>query len=251
MRPYANWIPVACMAILGAAFFPGLTQAAAPKNEPAVVQEIPGSSLHRLILQARAAERLEIKTTAIKMVDVGRKRTVAAEVFNPYADLSENGGHTGSKSVTSDGIWFKVLPIWDAAEISRDQAARVLSASSRDTFEPQSVIPLIPPKAKAGTLYYFLKNSSVALLPKHRVLVELSYKTARRLQIPLSAMFYDASGGTWVYEMVAPLTYVRHAVRIAYVEGDIAFLDEGPAENAHVVAVGAPLLQGIEFKVGH
>jgi hypothetical protein len=135
-----------------------------------------------------------------------------------------------------------------AADLGR---RRDIPASSRATFAPQVAEPGVPPKADAGALYYFVKGGAALLDPKNRVLVELAYTPARRTPVPRSATFYDPNGGTWVYEMTAPLTYVRHAVRVAYYEDETAFLDDGPAEGAQVVTVGAPLLQGVEFKVGH
>ena len=104
---------------------------------------------------------------------------------------------------------------------------------------------------KASGLYYLIKHGPDVLKPPHRVLMEISNKALRVAPMPLSALFYDAKGGTWVYEAVAPLTYVRHAIRIAYVEGEVAYLAEGPGDKTAIVTVGAPLLQGVEFKVGH
>ena len=224
---------------LAAAIAFGAAEAASPKVEPATVEAIPGSDLRKLVLQARAVERLGIETAAIKMETVGRKRTVAAEVFVPDG------------AAAADGIWLKVLPLWDAADISRELPASVFPASSRDSFAAQTAAPAIPPKPEAGALYFLIKGGAVALQPKHRVLAEVSYTPARRTPVPSSATFYDAKGATWVYEMVAPMTYVRHAVRIAYVEGETAYLDQAPADNARIVTVGAPMLQGVEFKVGH
>ena len=252
MRNTANWKSSAMFAVAAAAATPGALHAASPKNEPATVEAIAGSDLHRLTLQARAAERLGIETTVMKATMVGRNRIVAAEPVAVAAIVAAaNAGQSDASPAAADGVWLKILPIWDAAAISRDLPARVFPASSRDTFAPQEAQPAIPPKAEAGTLYYFLKGGGALLNPKNRVLIELPYKPARRTPVPRSATFYDANGGTWVYEMTAPLTYVRHAVRVAYYEDDVAFLDDGPAEGAQIVTVGAQLLQGVEFKVGH
>ena len=251
MRNTASWKTSALLAIAAAAT-PGPLHAASPKSEPATVEAIAGSDLHRLTLQPRAAERLGIATTAMKAAMVGRKRLVAAEPVAVEAVVAAAAaGQTDASPEAVDGIWLKVLPIWDAAAISRELPARVFPASSRDTFAPQEAQPAVPSKAVAGALYYFLKGGGALLNPKNRVLVELAYTPVRRTPVPRSATFYDANGATWVYEMTAPLTYVRHAVRVAYYENDTAFLDDGPAEGAQVVTVGAQLLQGVEFKVGH
>lgn len=257
MRGKASWKYSALLAVAAAAAAaPGALHAASPKIEPATVEAIAGSDLHRLILQARAAERLGIETMATKTAMVWRKRIVAAEIVPveavvTNADPAANAGQSDANPGVHDGIWLKVLPIWDAAAISRDLPAQVFPASSRDTFAPQTAQPGVPPKAEAGALYYFLKDGGALLNRKNRVLVELAYKPARRTPVPRSATFYDANGGTWVYEMTAPLTYVRHAVRVAYYEDEVAYLDDGPAEGAQIVTVGGQLLQGVEFKVGH
>jgi len=65
-------------------------------------------------------------------------------------------------------------------------------------------------------------------------------------QVPLSAVWYDAHGRTWVYVSEAPRTFVRSAVEVARYVGHVAVLRKGPAVGTGVVKVGAAELYGAE-----
>jgi hypothetical protein len=66
--------------------------------------------------------------------------------------------------------------------------------------------------------------------------------------VPYSAVIYDDAGDTWVYTSTEPMTYVRHAVSIESIEGDVAYLTAGPAVGTAVVSVGSAELLGAEYK---
>ncbi len=68
-------------------------------------------------------------------------------------------------------------------------------------------------------------------------------------EVPLAAVVYARDGSTWVYTVTAPLTYVRQAVLVARVAGDVAVLQAGPAPGTNVVTVGAAELLGSEYGV--
>ena len=72
-----------------------------------------------------------------------------------------------------------------------------------------------------------------------------------RLVVPFGAIFYDSMGNAWVYTNPGGLSYIRAAVTIERIEGDLAILSEGPEIGSSVVSVGAALLYGTEFGVGH
>ena len=74
--------------------------------------------------------------------------------------------------------------------------------------------------------------------------------TARRV-IPYSAVLYDAHGSAWAYTNPESLVYVRQAVTIERIDGDLAILTEGPAAGTKVVSVGGAMLYGTEYGVGH
>ena len=68
--------------------------------------------------------------------------------------------------------------------------------------------------------------------------------------VPYAAVLYDARGNTWAYTNPKPLTFVRHAIHIAYIKGDLAVLSDGPPSGTEVVTVGAAELFGAETGIG-
>lgn len=74
---------------------------------------------------------------------------------------------------------------------------------------------------------------------------------AQRLVIPYAAVLYDATGQTWAYTNPESLIFVRHPVRVDYIDGELAILSDGPALGTTVVTSGAVELYGAEFGVGH
>jgi hypothetical protein len=76
-------------------------------------------------------------------------------------------------------------------------------------------------------------------------------RSGRRTVVPYAAVLYDAEGDTWVYASPESLRYVRHAIKIDYIDGDHAVLSSGPPAGTTVVTVGALQLFGAEFEIGH
>ena len=76
-------------------------------------------------------------------------------------------------------------------------------------------------------------------------------RSGRRMVVPYPAVLYDAQGDTWVYASPESLRYVRHAIEIDYIDGDMAVLSSGPPIGTTVVTVGALQLFGAEFEIGH
>lgn len=70
------------------------------------------------------------------------------------------------------------------------------------------------------------------------------------LEIPYASVLYDPDGGTWAFVSADPNVYVRQAIVIDHIEGDTAYLTDGPAAGTHVVATGANELYGAEIGVG-
>lgn len=71
-----------------------------------------------------------------------------------------------------------------------------------------------------------------------------------RTVIPYAAVLYDAQGATWTYTNPAPLTFVRHSIKVASIADDLAILEDGPPSGTAVVTVGAAELFGAEFEFG-
>jgi hypothetical protein len=63
-------------------------------------------------------------------------------------------------------------------------------------------------------------------------------------------VLYDAKGATWVYTNPSPLTFVRHAIHIDHIQGDLAVLSDGPPVGTALVIVGAAELFGAETGIG-
>ena len=67
-----------------------------------------------------------------------------------------------------------------------------------------------------------------------------------RKVIPYAAVLYDDEGQAWAYTSLEPLTFVRTAVAVEFVTGDLAVLSIGPGDGVAVVTVGAEELFGSE-----
>jgi multidrug efflux pump subunit AcrA (membrane-fusion protein) len=100
-------------------------------------------------------------------------------------------------------------------------------------------------------LYFELDNPNQTLTPGQRMAVVLpTASTDKSSVVPQSAVLYDVSGGSWVYENTAPQTFVRRRVEVRdFVEG-VAVLTRGPASGAKIVTDGAAELFGTEFGAG-
>jgi hypothetical protein len=69
--------------------------------------------------------------------------------------------------------------------------------------------------------------------------------------IPYSALLYDSSGRTWVYTAVGARTFERSGLTVQRIEGESAYLSDGPPVGTPVVTVGAAELYGTEFLSNH
>jgi hypothetical protein len=68
----------------------------------------------------------------------------------------------------------------------------------------------------------------------------------KRLVVPYAAVLYGPNGETWVYVTIEPLVFVRQAILVDLIEGDNAFLSDGPGSGTAVVTTGAVELFGSE-----
>lgn len=66
------------------------------------------------------------------------------------------------------------------------------------------------------------------------------------LVIPHASVFYGPDGDTWTYTNPEPLTFERAPIAVDHIEGNLAFLSDGPPANTPVVTRGAAELFGIE-----
>jgi hypothetical protein len=70
------------------------------------------------------------------------------------------------------------------------------------------------------------------------------------LAVPYAAVLYDSNGATWAYVSDGGLVFVRERLVVDRVEGNIAFLADGPVPGTTVVTIGAAELYGAETGVG-
>jgi len=71
---------------------------------------------------------------------------------------------------------------------------------------------------------------------------------SRHTVIPYAAILYDTQGDTWTYTNPQPFTYVRHAIVVDQIVGEMGVLTEGPPPGTPVVIVGAAELYGAEIE---
>lgn len=71
-----------------------------------------------------------------------------------------------------------------------------------------------------------------------------------RKVLPYPALLYDENGDTWTFTSPQHLVFLRRAVKVDYIEGDRAFLLDGPPAGTTVVTVGAAELFGAERGIG-
>ena len=117
-------------------------------------------------------------------------------------------------------------------------------ASEGSSYEPATLEPI------EGT-----DLSQVVLTEDAAARIELqtaSVETAPngQLVVPYAAVFYGLTGETWTYTEPQALTFVRAPVTVESVEGDTAYLSDGPPAGTEVVIVGAAELFGVETSVG-
>lgn len=81
--------------------------------------------------------------------------------------------------------------------------------------------------------------------------VEETKAAAQGVEVPYSALLYEASGSEWVYINPEPRVYKRAAVKVERIDGNKMYLSKGPQQGTKVVTVGAAELFGTEFEIGH
>jgi len=156
-----------------------------------------------------------------------------------------------------DLLWIRVpVHAGELGSIDRAAPARIRRLSDRaDGPWQEARVAAAPPAADAASatvdLVYELPNPQGLLRPGERVLATLQLDgAAPALVVPRAAILVDVQGGRWVYVRRQPRTFARHAVQVAWVDGDDAVLERGPAAGTEVVTLGAAELFGAEFGQG-
>jgi hypothetical protein len=250
--------------------------AAAQAAEKAVTFEtIQGSPLKRVILTAKAAERLGIETGAVGEKTIVRTQMFGGQVshplrvemvqknapnfadgFTPAAARSPAGPVAAPWLAPTPGEAWIALTLspeeWD--RIAQDKPAKVLPLATREqpkteiTAAVSKLPPIEDPKREMVTVYYVAKSTDPGLAPNTRLRVELPLKGTHEKHkvVPYSALWYDNKGVPWVYLNPKPLTFERQKVEVERIVGEDALLKAGPEIGTKVVTTGASFLYGAE-----
>ncbi len=252
-----------------------LATAAPAAAGPVRFESIPGSTVKRVILTARAAERLGIETGEVSKQRIVRKKMFGGQVILPQkmpAKREQARSVSGSfmrlvsqqapqeaaavpGSATAGKAWVRVVLSqgeWD--RVAQDKPARILPLATRDKLASELLaLPSgYPPREDARRsmlrLYYVVpgEDHGLVLNDRMRVELQLSGSNEKRKVMPYSALLYDGKGDTWAYINPKPLVFVRWSVEVERIVGDLVVLADGPPVGTRVVTVGVPLLYGAE-----
>jgi RND family efflux transporter MFP subunit len=156
-----------------------------------------------------------------------------------------------------DPLWVKVpVYVGDLAAIDEaaDAVIRPFGSGPQPTLlsaKPVQGPPLGDPASASADLYYEIGNRAGAVRIGQKLAVSLTKKEADAgLAVPVAAVLYDISGGTWVYRRSAPQAYERVRVEVSHIVGGLAVVRRGVRAGDEVVVAGAAELFGTEFGVG-
>lgn len=222
------------------------------KIQPAKLEEIEGTDFKRVILTEKAAERIGLSTTAVREAEVTRQREVSGKIMTSSSDTETGTILVRVPLIEADLATLDrsrpvvVLPFDDDSEDEGTETEE-LEAEEVDDIEDED-------DNDNGTVLYFSISKTgkrpLAAEQPVRVRLPLISSIAQHKIIPYQAVIYDVTGGTWVYVKEADaLAFVRQSITIDYIEGDIAYLTDGPPVGAEVVIVGGAELYGTETGV--
>jgi hypothetical protein len=268
------------LAMLVVSLAPGAARAADPGKAgpaagPVKLENVPGSPVPRVILSAKAAQRLGIQTGKVAEEVVARKQMVSGVIIPPLKELPTSGpaggafgGFGGFGAAPAPKKAAKIPPspagsVWVQMALSpgewdrlaKDKPARILPLLTREKLgkevlaRPTGIEPHEDMKRSTLSLYYMVPGKDHGLAENSRMRVELQVAGSNEKQkvVPYGSVYYDAKGAPWVYVNGTPLTYQRQRIGVERIVGDLAVLSEGPAVGTPIVTVGAPMLYGAEI----
>jgi hypothetical protein len=127
--------------------------------------------------------------------------------------------------------------------------ALVLAAISLQFVLIQEEAPILLEKQEDTGLYHMTRTERAV----ERLCLETAEVQAQddgMLVVPYSAIMYDLHGEPWTYIRPEPYLYLRHYVTVESIEGDVAYLTQGPEVGTLVVSVAAAELWGAETGIG-
>jgi len=126
-------------------------------------------------------------------------------------------------------------------------ACREKSAEKEAENESAKVEPVAGTTVSSVTL----TEDAIKRLDIQKALVrDMQVRGKQRRVIPYAAVLYDPEGATWAFTNPKRLLFVRQAIKVDYIVGELAVLLEGPPSGTAVVTVGAAELFGAEIGVG-
>ncbi len=232
---------------------------ASEKERPVTLERVAGSPVKRVILSAKAAQRIDVQLGTVGEQAIPRTQVVGAIVVDPSA----GGGttHAASNPDTRNGgtkgaeLWVRLAlspPEWE--RLAKDKPARLFPLETRAGLPadlramPTGRPPVETVKSGMMSVFYVVPSNTPGLVLGDRVRAELQFEGGAEAQkvVPYSAVYYDATGDAWVYVNTAPLTFVRERITVERVAGERAILSSGPDVGTRVATVGVSLLYGAE-----
>jgi hypothetical protein len=118
------------------------------------------------------------------------------------------------------------------------------TAAEKDTHDPTHVQAIAGSDLRRVTL-------SEAAAKRIDVQTQAVGAVSGGTQIPYAAVLYDPKGATWAFVSSGARSFQRAPIALQRIEGDVAFLTDGPPVGTQVVTVGATELYGAELGVGN
>lgn len=238
-------------------------------------EEIEGSTVKRVILHGRAAERLGIELGEVSEETIVLNQVVGGLVVPPVTELPEPEATTGmfggfgavtevataqptataAETTTSNEAWVLVtLSQGEWERMRKDQLARIMPLATRDELAsdvfavPSDLEPIQDMKRSMLKLHYIIPGEDHGLSHYERVRVEiqLSGSGKKRLAVPYSAVYYDGKGTPWVYVSTESMEFERQRIEVERIVGNLAVITDGPPIGTKVVTIGAAMLYGAE-----
>jgi hypothetical protein len=140
--------------------------------------------------------------------------------------------------------WIVLIPIIVALPL----AACGGSSSGGEQESPPAVLEQI---AGSDAVRIVLTEEAAGRLDLQTATVLEADSPAQQTIIPYAAVLYGPDGETFTYMSPEPLVFVRQLISVDRIEGDVAFLADGPPAGTAVVVVGAAELLGTELGIDH
>jgi hypothetical protein len=127
-------------------------------------------------------------------------------------------------------------------------AVPLAACSAQDSAEPAAEGPATVEEIPGSEL----SRLTLSAMAVERLGIETATvgEDGSQLTVPYAAVLYDSEGRTWAYATPEENVFVRHELVIDRIDGNVAFVAEGPPAGTAVVTTGAAELFGTETGVG-